>query len=192
MENTSLFIITVLTILGVPGPTNTLLATSGATTGWRRSLKLIPAEACGYLTTILLLGFVLGPVIAGSPIVNTALRLAVGVYLFMLAYRLWGNGAAQQTSATAITVGRLFVATMLNPKAVVFALGVIPFGKPHVSAYLLGFVAMVAMVGTGWLFVGDAAGRMARAGGKAQWVPRVGAVAVSVFAMFVVISPLMK
>jgi threonine/homoserine/homoserine lactone efflux protein len=192
MESISLFIITVLTILGVPGPTNTLLATSGAAVGWRGSLKLIPAEACGYLTTILLLGFVLGPVIAGSPIISTALRLAVGVYLCMLAYRLWGDGAAQQTGATAITVRRLFVATMLNPKAIVFALGVIPFGKPHVTAYLLGFVAMVAMVGTGWLFVGDAAGQMARAGGKAQWVPRIGAAVVTVFAMLVVVSPLMK
>jgi hypothetical protein len=48
------------------------------------------------------------------------------------------------------------------------------------------------MVGTGWLFVGDAAGRMVRAGGKAQWVPRIGAAVITVFAMLVVVSPLMK
>jgi threonine/homoserine/homoserine lactone efflux protein len=192
MESPSLFILTVLTILGMPGPTNTLLATSGAATGWRRSWSLVPAEVGGYLTTVMLLGFVLGPVLAGSPIVSMVLRFAVGLYLFLLAWKLWGRGAADQVQAKSISFRQLFVATLLNPKAIIFALAVIPFGKPHVWTYLLGFVAMVAVVGTGWLIIGDGAGRVARAGGKAQWVPRIGAAVVSIFAVLVVVSPLFK
>jgi hypothetical protein len=68
MEDPLLFTLAVLAILGTPGPTNTLLATSGAGVGLRRSLVLLPAEACGYLISILLLGLVLGPVVAASPV----------------------------------------------------------------------------------------------------------------------------
>jgi hypothetical protein len=72
------------------------------------------------------------------------------------------------------------------------ALAVIPFGKPHVWTYLLGFVMMVAVVGTCWLIVGDGAGRVARAGGKAQWVPRIGSAVVSIFALLIVALPFLK
>jgi threonine/homoserine/homoserine lactone efflux protein len=191
MENPSLFILTVLTILGMPGPTNTLLATSGAATGWRRSWLLVLAEVGGYLTTIMLLGFVLGPALAGAPVVKMLLRFAVGIYLFMLAWKLWGWGG-DELQAKAISFRQLFVATLFNPKAVIFALAVIPFGKTHVAAYLLGFAAMVVGVGTCWLIVGEGAGRMARAGGKGQWVPRIGSAVVSVFALLIVVMPFFK
>ncbi|MFY8031875.1 MAG: hypothetical protein ACOVO5_08585 [Devosia sp.] len=38
MTDPLLFLAAVLTLLGTPGPTNTLLATAGATAGVRRSL----------------------------------------------------------------------------------------------------------------------------------------------------------
>ena len=191
MDNPSLFILTVLTILGMPGPTNTLLATAGAAAGWRRSWVLVLAEVAGYLTTIMLLGFVLGPALAGSPIVRMLLRFAVGIYLFMLAWKLWGLGSNPLEIRT-ISTRQLFVATLFNPKAVIFALAVIPFGKPHIAAYLLGFAAMVVVVGSCWLVIGEGAGRVARAGGKAQWVPRIGAAGVSIFALLIVVLPFLK
>jgi threonine/homoserine/homoserine lactone efflux protein len=192
MVNPSLFILTVITILSMPGPTNTLLATSAAATGWQRSWLLVLAEVGGYLTTVMLLGFVLGPVLASSPIVNLVLRFAVGIYLFLLAWRLWGRGGADQIQAKAISFRQLFVATLLNPKAIIFALAVIPFGKPHLWSYLLGFAAMVVVVGTCWLIIGDGVGRVARTGGKSHWVPRIGAAVVSVFALLITASPLLK
>jgi threonine/homoserine/homoserine lactone efflux protein len=192
METPPLFILTVLTILGLPGPTNSLLATSGAAAGWRQSWPLVLAEASGYLATIMLLGFVLGPVLAGSPAIKTVLRSAVGIYLLMLAWKLWGRGAAGPDQVRAISFRELFVATLLNPKAVIFALAVIPFGKPHVWAYLVGFAAMVLVAGTGWLLFGDAAGRLARAGGKVQWVPRIGATVVGLFALLIAAGPILK
>ena len=46
------FIGLVITILLTPGPTNTLLASSGIQVGLRKSLLPIPAEAIGYIITI--------------------------------------------------------------------------------------------------------------------------------------------
>ena len=47
-----LFVSLVITILLTPGPTNTLLASSGIETGVKKSLKLIPAEVVGYFIAI--------------------------------------------------------------------------------------------------------------------------------------------
>ena len=55
MQDPFLFAAAVLAILWTPGPTNTLLATAGATRGFRHSLPLIPAEAAGYAISILVL-----------------------------------------------------------------------------------------------------------------------------------------
>jgi threonine/homoserine/homoserine lactone efflux protein len=192
MEDPLLFTLAVLAILGTPGPTNTLLATSGAGVGLRRSLVLLPAEACGYLISILLLGLVLGPVVAASPVVSVVLRLAVGAYLFVLALKLWRQGAVARADAAGIGPRQLFLTTLLNPKAIIFALGVIPFGSTHVWAYLLGFVTMLALVGFGWILAGSGIGRLARAGGQARLVPRLGAAAIGLFATLIVFSPLMR
>jgi threonine/homoserine/homoserine lactone efflux protein len=197
MQNPLLFLLTVLAILGTPGPTNTLLATSGASIGARASLRLLPAEACGYLISILVLGLVVGPVVAASPVISVALRLAVGGYLFFLAVGLWRQGVPIDAVDGDAVVGairprQVFVTTLLNPKAIIFALGVIPFGSPHVWVYLVGFVVILAMVGTGWLLVGAGMGRMARDGARAHMVPRVGAAAVGAFATMIVISPFLR
>lgn len=52
-----LFIGLVVSILLTPGPTNTLLASSGIQVGVRKSFRLIPAEAFGYLISITLWGY---------------------------------------------------------------------------------------------------------------------------------------
>lgn len=192
MEDPLLFALTVLTILGTPGPTNTLLATAGAAAGFRASLRLVPAEAAGYLIAILTLGLVLGPVVAGSPLLAGALRLAVGTYLLLLAVRLWRRGGATFARVVAVLPRQVFTTTLLNPKAVVFALGVVPFGAPRPYLYLLGFVLMLAAVAVCWIGAGATLGRAAAGAGRAGVVPRVGAAAVAAFALVLVSGPLLR
>lgn len=194
MESPVLFVLTVLAILWTPGPTNTLLATSGAAVGWRRSLALLPAEGAGYLISTLFLGLVFGPVVAGSPAIAMALRLIVGAYLLMLSLKLWRRGAALTNEPAAVVrPSHVFVTTLLNPKAIVFALGVIPFGSDRVIFYVVGFMAMVAVVGFGWVTAGAAMGNAARAaGGYERLVPRIGGAVIGIFALAIVISPFVK
>ncbi len=192
MENPLLFALTVLTILGTPGPTNTLLATSGATVGIRRSLPLIPAETAGYLTSILTLGLVLGPVVAANPALALVLRTAVGVYLLWLAVKLWQKGGLILGTGRVVTPPQIFLTTLLNPKAIVFALGVVPFGAPSVWPYLVGFVAMLAAVALCWVALGTALGGVAGRRGLIGVVPRVGAAAVASFAVLIMAAPLLR
>ncbi|SDB61773.1 LysE family transporter [Belnapia rosea] len=196
MDNPLLFALAVLAVLATPGPTNTLLATSGAMVGVRRSLALVPAEAAGYSIAILTLGLVLGPVMAGQPLLAAALRAAVGAYLLLLAWRLWRRGAKEVVGAVAgaglVRPGQLFLTTLLNPKAIVFALGIVPFGKAPVLPYMLGFLALLAAVAVGWIALGALLGRAAARRGVAGVVPRIGATAVAGFGVLLLVGPLLR
>jgi len=63
------FIGLVITILLTPGPTNTLLASSGVQVGVRKSLLLIPAESVGYLIAITAWGMLIGKVSDTFPLI---------------------------------------------------------------------------------------------------------------------------
>ena len=186
MQDPLLFTLTVLAILGTPGPTNTLLATAGAMAGVRHSLLLLPAEAAGYLVTIVTLGTLVGPALAATPLLATILRLAVAAYLLHLARHLWRQGEGAAGEARPVHPRQIFVTTLLNPKAILFALAVIPFGAPGLWAYLLGFVLLLAAVGLAWLTLGAALGRITRP----TWIPRAGASALGLFACLLVWSAL--
>ncbi len=193
MQNPAIFVLTVLAILGTPGPTNTLLATAGASVGIRRALVLMPAESAGYLIAILFIGLVLGPIVAAMPVVATTLRILVAAYLLLLAVQLWRRGAAIVTAQqTPITPRQVFVTTLLNPKSIIFALGVIPFGAPYLVAYFVGFVALVLSCALCWITAGAMMGRVAHATGRASVVPRVGASAIGVFAVLLLAAPFLR
>lgn len=194
MEDPLLFALAVLAVLGTPGPTNSLLATAGATAGLRRSLPLIAAEAAGYTLAILTIGLLLGPVLAGAPLLATALRIAVGAYLLLLAVRLWHRGGAALATGAVITPRQVFVTTLLNPKAIVFALGILPFaaGQAVWPPYLLGFLVLLIAVATAWISTGALLGAAAGRRGWGRAVPRVGAAAVGGFAVVMLLVPLLR
>jgi threonine/homoserine/homoserine lactone efflux protein len=86
----------------------------------------------------------------------------------------------------AVGAREVFVTTLLNPKALVFAVAVIPFGRPDVGLYLAAFAASVSLTGVGWLTIGAGAGRAARSGGQARLILRVGSAVLAVFGGFLV------
>ncbi|WP_245475173.1 LysE family translocator [Bradyrhizobium sp. Leo121] len=133
------FVAATLSLLATPGPTNTLLATSGAGVGPCRSAHLLAAELSGYLLAIVLLRSILGPVIATLPEFGIGLRIAVVIYLIYLAAMLWRHGARQVGDAAPVTFGRVFVTTLLNPKAIIFAFTILPSAIGRAAALACGF-----------------------------------------------------
>jgi threonine/homoserine/homoserine lactone efflux protein len=187
MSDPLLYVLAVLTLLGTPGPTNTLLATSGAMTGIRRSLPLLGGELGGYLVAIAAIRLVLGPVFAGYPPLAIALKLAVAAYLAWIAVRLWLRGAALTDTGRAVTMRSVFVTTLLNPKALIFSLSIIPASDPNLPWFIAGFAAMVVTVGLSWIVIGTLIG--AGAGERyAGVVPRIASVALAGFAAALVAS----
>jgi threonine/homoserine/homoserine lactone efflux protein len=192
MEDPVLFALMVLTVLVTPGPTNTLLAISGAAEGMRRAYFLIPAEALGYLTAILTLRTVLGPLVGSVPVLVTALRVFVGAYLVWVSWRLWNRGRAEVTkSQQVVTAGQVFLTTLMNPKSVLFALGIIPF-VAHWYLYLLFFHLLAAIVAIAWICGGAVLGRAAQKRARARVIPRMGAIVLGVFAVTLLASTLLE
>jgi threonine/homoserine/homoserine lactone efflux protein len=91
-----------------------------------------------------------------------------------------------------VTPLQVFATTLLNPKAIIFALGIIPFGADRVWPYMLGFLAVLAGVALAWIAAGAMLGGAADRRGWGGVVPRVGAAAVGTFAAILMIAPLLR
>lgn len=150
------FVATTLALLGLPGPTNTLLATAGGLMGVRRAIRLIPAELSGYLLAISIIAVVLRPVLAANPALALQLRLVAGAILLFLAVRLWLTPPA---AIEGIRAWQVFMTTLFNPKALVFALSVIPHlidgDLGAALPFVAGFAVMVVAVAAGWAWLGS-------------------------------------
>jgi len=175
------FVLGVLVLLATPGPTNTLLAASGASVGLVRSLRLVPFELAGYLISILTIGLLIGPALWNRPWTAIAVRVAVALYLVLLGLRLW-RGRNAIDGETRVGPGTVFLTTLLNPKAAIFALVIIPMQDAQWPLYILAFAAMMCAMSVTWMGAGAFFGRdyAQRHGG--QVIDRIGAVAIAGFA----------
>jgi len=190
MTDPIMFAFAVTAILATPGPTNTLLATSGAVSGLRCSLPLVPAELAGYLIAIVTIGFVVNPIISTLPMLAALLRLAVAIYMGILAIRLWQRGALEIVGRRLVGPRDVFVTTLLNPKAIIFATGVVPLHHPDSGAYVAAFSGLLVCISVAWIGIGSAIGRGALSRFGSSIVPRLGAAAICAFATALVVRAL--
>lgn len=185
------FCLAVLALLATPGPTNTLLATSGAAAGIRRSLALIPAEIGGYLITITVLCLALGPLIQSSTHVATGLRLGCGVYILYLASKLWDEVSVQNQDEP-IGRDRVFVTTLLNPKGIIFAFVIVPHLRDSRIVDALPYLAvlsiMICAVALCWISAGALLRARLRLPPDGALIRRTGAIVLGVFSVIVTTS----
>ena len=154
------FIGLVITILLTPGPTNTLLASSGIQVGIRKSLRLIPAEAFGYLISITAWGFLIGKVSVHLPLLPTILKLFSASYIIYLAIKLWRTADVEVSfNQPTIRARELFLATLLNPKALLFASAIIPTiawtKLDYYLSHMLLFLVLIVPIAFFWTFIGS-------------------------------------
>lgn len=189
MTDPGTFLLAALALLAVPGPTNTLLATSGAAVGFRRSLFLIPAEMTGYAASVAVLALAIGPLVRQWPLLGVGLRVACGLYLVSVACRLWRDGGLTGEAVRPVRFTQVLTTTLLNPKGVVFAFGILPYlAEGEVSRslpYCGALLATIAAVATGWITLGS----LTKAGlGRrhdVRLVRRCGAAAMFLFAVII-------
>jgi threonine/homoserine/homoserine lactone efflux protein len=146
-------------VLVMPGPTNTLLASAGLKWGMRRAAHLTGAEFAGYLVSISGWGYFLSHAATSLIWLPTLLRIASGLYLAYLSVRMWHTANSFPSSAQG-TIGLrvLFTATLLNPKAILFAGTIFPVAAfESFAAYLEAmaiFTSLLVPIGLAWIAFG--------------------------------------
>jgi threonine/homoserine/homoserine lactone efflux protein len=180
----------VFLVLVMPGPTNTLLAAAGLEHGFRRAVRLTVAECCGYLIAISFWGMFLLELARAVSWLPWAVRLVSAVYIAWLAIRMWGAtldlaGGQRRT----VNMRTLFVATLLNPKAILFGGTIFPAAAfASLAGYLevMGaFVALLFPIGSLWVAVGAQLGKGRLAWLKPAYVLRGAAIVLGAFSVTV-------
>jgi len=183
------FIIVALALLATPGPTNTLLATSGAASGFRKSLVLLFGEFLGYMIAIAVLIAAMGPIIARAPNFGLALRIVSGLYLLHVAWKLWGHTEEMLLRKGGVSLRQVFVTTLLNPKALILAFAIIPFGSTgdigKSAPWLAALSLLIAIVGSCWIAAGSALQKGMGATASALKCCRPGAIVLTLFAALI-------
>lgn len=191
MSDWTAFILAVLGLLATPGPTNTLMAASGAQRGVRESLHLLLGELGGYAIAITIWIEIIGAAAAREPMVGVVAKFVAVAFLYWSAWKLWRNAGNADLRQRGITLGRVFATTLLNPKALVFAFAIFPtIGFAERLPYDAVFALLVVGTALGWMVLGAVAQQ-----GSAGWltsarVERITAVALVVFATVLMVQTL--
>lgn len=149
-------VLAVAVLLLTPGPTNTLIALAGAERGWRRALPLVGAEIAGYFTTVLPLVVVGHALLSAAPVLRTVITLVAALWVLGLGLRMWRLPAASAGART-VTARTVYVTTVLNPKALIFGLVLLPAPAPAGLGLHLGiFAAAIVAVAALWAALGAA------------------------------------
>lgn len=181
------FLFAILVLLFAPGPTNTIMAVAGAGGAGKPSpVPLLCAEVAGYVALVVVARLVLLPVIDAYPVADVAIRVVVIAYLVFAAVRLWAASLSLATGTAAVVPLTVFLTTFLNPKGLILAFSVFPRESAHIWAYFAAFAVVAAAGGLAWFALGR---RLARAAGpRATLLPRVGSLALLVFAALLATS----
>ncbi len=122
-----------------PGPNTLMLLASGVNFGFRRSLPHMAGVVSGFCLLLLCVGFGLGVVLTAFPPLHVLLKLAGGVYLLYLAWRLATAGSLNKSRANPQPLGLLgaMLFQWVNPKAWMMAVTAMALysqiESPHVS-----------------------------------------------------------
>lgn len=170
-----------LILVIVPGPTNALLAASGATVGVYRSRSMLLFELLGYETAVVVSRLLLAPVLEQLPLGRLILRAAAALYLLVLAVVLWRSRWTGE--ARLIRGHHMFTTTLLNPKTLVTGLVLWPVAHAGLAWLILSVLLPVGAIA--WLWVGSLA-RHTASRQVPRLIPKLSSVTLGAFAALLV------
>jgi len=172
------FILAVVFILLTPGPTNTILAASGAAMGWRGAMLLPLAEAAGYLLAVTAC-LALADAVSNSAAAMQAMKAVAAVWLLFSAWKLWHQKMQSHACGRTVALRRVFLTTLLNPKAMLVGAILIPGMEAGLRMQATAaFIALSLAAGALWtLFGSSLPGRVT------PYAYRIAAVVVGLFSV---------
>ncbi|MBB4189863.1 threonine/homoserine/homoserine lactone efflux protein [Sinorhizobium terangae] len=154
------FVIAVLALLMAPGPTNTLMALAGTQKGFLRMVRFVPAELAGYLTTTMPLSWIGSAVFNDWPVAAMTIKVLAAIWVLHLAVKLWAS-SERGMGHYQVTARRVYLTTVLNPKALIFGLVILhPAVEERFLLHLALFCFCVAAIAIAWGSVGALATRL--------------------------------
>lgn len=142
----------VFTLLILPGPTNAILAmaSQGLTLG--RAIMLLGTVVSAYLAIVLPVSGLAGPFLHDHPPVAQGVKLASATWVFYLALRLWGVGSSP---VEVMSIRQLAITTLLNPKALIIGLTMIPPPQDTSAMATAATLAFIVLLASSiWLLTG--------------------------------------
>lgn len=139
-------------LLLTPGPTNTLMALAGAERGARAAAAFIPVELGAYLCVVIPLALVGAGLLAAIPGLLPVVTAAAAVWVLWLAIRMWQRPMPQKDGPATVTPLRVFLTTLLNPKALIIGLVLLP--GPSLPLRAAVFAALVCCAAFAWVSLG--------------------------------------
>lgn len=177
------FTLAVLVLLATPGPTNTLLWLAAYGRGATAAAHLLAGEIGGYLSVIVPVAVLAAPLIEAHPAILPAMKLGAGLWVLLLAAWLWQQAGAATPQADG-TLARVYLTTLLNPKAPIVALVLMPHGPlAAIWPWLAAFSALTLMAGVSWIVAGSLFGRASGSLLSAGTVRRAAAACLACFSL---------
>ena len=143
----------VFTLLILPGPTNAILAmaSQGLTAG--RAIALLATVLCAYLAIVLPASSLASSFLRDHPLVAQGVKLVSATWVLYLALRLWGIGSSRIIEA--VNLRQLAVTTLLNPKALIIGLTMVPPTKEISATASIAILTFVVLAASSiWLTIG--------------------------------------
>ncbi len=163
-----------LALLASPGPTNALLAVAGAQGA--RGMRLPFLVLASYAATVMPLTLWGSMWLDHLPDLKQGLTVAAGLWVGLMALKLWRT--ERFSLAEGVSPAQIGLTTLLNPKALVIGLVLLP-AAPNTPAGFGLFGVLVLMVSTLWLRLGAGLPQRARPmvnRGGAVWLGLLAAV----------------
>lgn len=175
-----------IALLATPGPTNMVLLIAASERGFLKACHLLAVVLSAYLATIIPLSFGGGHVLAYLPGLKPLVAVLAGIWVARLAVKLWQRPAEGQASP-AVTNRAVFTTTLLNPKALIIGIVLMPAQTAWVTATnILLFVSVATLASLVWLAAGQVVAR-GNPGGPPLGFRRAAAVWLGMIAIMLVL-----
>lgn len=145
------FCLAVFSLLILPGPTNALLALASHGLTGGRLVSLLGTVLAAYLIIIIPVSGIAGPCLLTHPAAAQLARIVAAIWVLSLALKLWRTDPDSNGAYVGLT--HLFITTLLNPKAIIIGLTMVPAVQAPFGLTVLCFAASVSLTSAFWILL---------------------------------------